>query len=185
MSDVIMKVVSWLPRPITFTKSENVKQLLKDTYTHAQRRSPDPSTKNGSILVGRNGKVITYGVNKFPRGIAETESRLMDKTTKYRLVVHAESSAIFNAANHGRMVSGSTLYCPFYACSECAKAIIQSGIVRVVGHAQLMAFAAEHTTWVQSIIDAWHVLHEAGVECELYDGLIGITTRFNGKDIQV
>ena len=181
----ILEVVSWLPTPIIFTKNGEVKRLLKDAYTYAQEMSPDPSTKNGSILVGRDGRILTYGVNRFPRGVAETPSRLTDKATKYRLVVHAESSAVFNAANHGKMVSGSTLYCPFYACSECAKAIVQSGIIRVVGHAQLMALASEHTTWVQSIIDAWHVLHEAGVSCELYDGDIGVITRFNGKDIQV
>lgn len=157
---------------------------LCEAYKYANECSPDPSTKNGAVLVSTDGK-FTYGVNKFPEGIAETESRLTDKPTKYRLVVHAENGAIFNAAKHGKQVNGATLYCPFYACSECAKAIIQSGIKRVVGHAQIMALAFEHTTWVQSIVHAWDMLHEAGVECVLYDGMLGITTRFNGKDISV
>jgi len=181
----IAEQVKWLPSPIAFTTDTFSREKLFDSYEYANHRSPDPSTKNGAVIVGRYGEVISYGVNKFPKGIAETESRLADKKTKYRLVVHAENGAVFNAARHGKSTEGGILYCPFYACSECAKAIVQGGIVRVVGHAQLMAKAADHTTWVQSIVEAWEVLHEAGVECVLYDGEVGISTRFNGSDILV
>ena len=184
MSD-IMNAVAWLPKPITLTDTEKDRYRLRQAYDHANETSPDPSTKNGAILVNHYGSILTFGVNRFPTGVAETESRLTDKATKYRLVVHAENGAIFNAAKHGRRVAGATLYCPFYACSECAKAIIQSGVKRVVGHAQLMALAAEHTTWVKSIVDAWDMLHEAGVQCDLYDGVVGVTTRFNGQDVSV
>ena len=180
-----MEIVKWLPLPITFTTERIARKKLLEAYTYANERSPDPSTKNGAVLICSDGTFIALGVNKFPEGVAETESRLTDKSTKYRLVVHAENSAIFNAAKHGKKVNGATLYCPFYACSECAKAIIQSGVKKVVGHAQLMALASDHTTWVQSIIDAWDMMHEAGVECVLYDGTVGITTRFNGQDIPV
>lgn len=179
------EAVSWLPEPIIFSNDEIDCMMLLKAYCHANETSPDPSTKNGAVLLNVHKHVLTFGVNRFPKGVAETEKRLLDKETKYRLVVHAESSAIFNAARHGKMTNGSTLYCPFYACSECAKAIIQSGVKRVVGHATIMALASEHTTWVQSIIDSWEVLHESGVECVLYDGIIGVTTRFNGKDILV
>jgi len=184
MSD-IRKGLEWLPRPLTLTTSETDRRLLSEAYQHANETSPDPSTKNGAVLIGRDGNVLTYGVNRFPTGVAETEKRLTDKETKYRLVVHAENGAIFNAARHGKVVHGATLYCPFYACSECAKAIVQGGVIRVVGHAQLMALASAHTTWVKSITDAWDVLHEAGVQCDLYDGVVGVTTRFNGQDIPV
>lgn len=184
MSDT-MESVMWLPRPITLTTSLSVRDRLLQAYNYANDRSPDPSTKNGSILIDTDGNVLTFGVNKFPTGVAETNFRLHDKATKYRLVVHAENGAIFNAAKHGKATRDSTLYCPFYACSECAKAIIQAGVKTVIGHAQLMALASEHTTWVESIVDAWNMLHEAGIGCELYDGVVGVTTRFNGSDISV
>jgi|GEM_PF-464624 len=184
MSD-IRKGLEWLPCPLTLTTSEADRKLLIEAYQHANETSPDPNTKNGAVLIGKEGDILTYGVNRFPTGVAETESRLTNKETKYRLVVHAENGAIFNAARHGKIVHGATLYCPFYACSECAKAIIQGGVIRVVGHAQLMVLASGHTTWVKSITDAWDVLHEAGVQCDLYDGVVGITTRFNGQDIPV
>lgn len=180
----ILKELEWLPQPCLTTGHIAHRRLIQ-AYAHANSVSPDPSTKNGAVLVSHDKEILSYGVNKFPKGVAETESRLRDKATKYRLIVHAENGAVFNAARHGKIVSGSTLYCPFYSCSECAKAIIQSGIVRVVGHAQLMALAAKHTIWVQSITDAWNVLHEAGVQCDLYDGILGVTTRFNGRDVWV
>lgn len=180
-----MAKLAWLSGPINLTADENCRLILLEAYQHAREMSPDPSTKNGAVLIDQYGKILTYGVNKFPDGIAEIESRFIDKETKYRLVVHAENGAIFNAAKHGKTTNGSTLYCPFYSCSECAKAIIQGGIKRVVGHAQLMALASEHTIWVKSITSAWDMLHEAGVQCDLYDGVVGITTRFNGQDISV
>lgn len=181
----ILKQLKWLPDPIVLTVEELARERLFYSYDYANVRSPDPSTKNGSMIISSIGETVAYGVNKFPNGVAETKSRLTDKATKYRLVIHAENGAIFNAARHGQKTKGATLYCPFYACSECAKAIIQCGIVRVVGHAQLMAKAGEHTVWVQSIIDAWNVLHEAGVQCDLYNGEVGIMTRFNGQDLWV
>ncbi len=178
--------LSWLPQSFEIiVNNEYCQELLGIAYKHANTHSPDPSTKNGAVLMGNDGLICAYGVNKFPNGIEETEDRLTDKKTKYRLVVHAESSAIFYAAKYGKETIGSTLYCPFYACSECAKAIIQAGVKKVIGHAQLMALASDHTVWVESIVNAWNMLHEAGVECALYDGPIGVTTRFNGKDIQV
>jgi len=184
MSD-ILRSLEWLPGPLCLTTGEIARRRLRDAYEHASDVSPDPSTKNGAVLVGVDGSVLAYGVNRFPIGVAEKTSRLIDKETKYRLIVHAENGAIFNAARHGKMVFGATLYCPFYACSECAKAIIQSGIKRVVGHAQLMALAVKHTVWTKSIVNAWDMLHEAGVQCCLYDGTIGEIIRFNGKDISI
>jgi len=181
----LLEGLKWLPKPLLLTTDEIDRSMLHKAYQHAGETSPDPSTKNGAILVGQDGSILTYGVNKFPDGVAETEARLTDKAVKYRLVVHAESSTILNAARDGKASLGSTLYCPYYACSECAKTIIQGGVKRMVGHAQLMVLALEHKTWVQSIIDAWEVLHEAGVQCYLYDGEVGATTRFNGKDIPV
>ena len=50
--------------------------------------------------------------------------------TKYPFVCHAELNAILNS-NIGNL-SGCTVYVTLFPCNECAKAIIQSGIKRVV-----------------------------------------------------
>ena len=45
-------------------------------------------------------------------------------------MVHAELNAILNAG--GRSLRGARIYVDLFPCNECAKAIIQSGIVEVI-----------------------------------------------------
>src|SRR5712671_1494739 len=47
-------------------------------------------------------------------------------------VVHAEMSAITDAARRGLSVDRATLYCTTFPCHICARHIISSGIKRVV-----------------------------------------------------
>jgi len=47
-------------------------------------------------------------------------------------VLHAESNAIMKVARSHASSNGSTLYTTLAPCFECAKLIIQAGIVRVV-----------------------------------------------------
>jgi len=184
MSD-LRRQLDWLPTPFALTTSPDDGHFLKLAYAHGNATSPDPSTKNGAVLVDTRHKVMTYATNRFPRGIAETRSRLNDRPTKYRMVVHAENGAVLNAARHGKVTKDAVLYCPFYSCSECAKTIIQAGIRRVVGHAQIMVIASAHEAWVESIRYGWEMMHEAGVECVLFDGVLGTMARLNYKDIAV
>jgi cytidine deaminase len=46
--------------------------------------------------------------------------------------VHAEMSALMEAARKGRAVDGATLYCTTFPCHMCARHIIAAGISRVV-----------------------------------------------------
>lgn len=46
--------------------------------------------------------------------------------------VHAEMSALMEAARKGRAVEGATLYCTTFPCHMCARHIIAAGIARVV-----------------------------------------------------
>lgn len=181
----ILEQLEWLPQPFCLTTESSAQHFLKLAYAHGNTTSPDPSTKNGAVLVGTDWKIITYSSNRFAKGIAETRTRLNDKLTKYRLVVHAENGAIFNAARHGKCTKGSILYCPFYSCPECSKAIIEAGVQKVVGHAQFMALASGHEKWVEPIQHGWDMMQEAGIECVLFDGVIGVIARLNGQDIAV
>lgn len=95
----------------------------------AERKSKDPSTKVGAIIVGARRVVIGMGYNGFPRGVHDSPDRYEDRETKYQLVAHAEINAILNCAVPPR---GATLYCTLAPCHECAKAIIQAGIADVV-----------------------------------------------------
>ncbi len=96
-------------------------------------RSKDPNTQVGAAIVDENHRVVSVGYNGFPSGVSDDEfpwSREGDTLhSKYAFVVHAELNAILNAP---RSVRGCTLYVSLFPCNECAKAIIQSGIKKIV-----------------------------------------------------
>ena len=46
--------------------------------------------------------------------------------------LHAEQNVIIQAALHGVLTKGSTLYCTNHPCVICAKMIINAGIIRIV-----------------------------------------------------
>ncbi len=98
-------------------------------------RSKDPNTQVGCCIVSDNNKILSMGYNGFPRGCSDEdfpwdrEGEELD-TTKYAYVTHAELNAILNY--RGGSLEGSSLYVSLFPCNECAKAIIQTGIKRVV-----------------------------------------------------
>jgi dCMP deaminase len=95
--------------------------------------SKDPSKKIGCLIVGDKGQIISQGYNGFPRGISDSKARYNTRETKYKYVVHAEANAIYNAIHNNAQVQGCTIYVTgLPICHECAKAIIQTGITRVV-----------------------------------------------------
>lgn len=59
------------------------------------------------------------------------ESRVMD-LLEFGRDIHAEMSAISDAARKGLAIEGATLYCTTFPCHMCAKHIVASGIFRVV-----------------------------------------------------
>jgi cytidine deaminase len=59
------------------------------------------------------------------------ESRLMD-LLEFGRIIHAEMSAISDAARKGVSIQDGTLYCTVFPCHLCAKHIVASGIRRVV-----------------------------------------------------
>ena len=98
--------------------------------TTAARKSKDPSTKVGAVIVRPDNSVVATGYNGFPRGVADTLERLSDRNIKYSLVVHAEMNAILSARES---LQGYTLYTvPFMPCDRCFVHVIQAGIKRVV-----------------------------------------------------
>lgn len=92
------------------------------------QNSKDPSTKVGAVIVGRDKRELCLGYNGFPPGIADDE-RLLDRSTKYPLMIHAERNALDNARFDTR---GATLYATLAPCCGCASSIVSKGIKRVV-----------------------------------------------------
>lgn len=59
-------------------------------------------------------------------------SALVMDLTEYGRIVHAEMSAICDAARVGHRLKGSTLYCTTFPCHNCTKHILAAGLKKVV-----------------------------------------------------
>lgn len=120
--------------------------------------SKDPSTQVGAVIVDDKKRIISVGYNGFPRGVEDSEKRLVDREQKYAIIVHAEMNALAFARGS---VEGCTLYTwPFQPCSRCAGFIIQSGIKRVV--------TIEHSSerWNTNFNLSKELFSESGVKLE-------------------
>ena len=121
-------------------------------------RSKDPNTQVGAVIVDENNRVVSIGYNGFPSGVSDDEfpwgreGGVLD--TKYAFVVHAELNAILNSQ---RSVRGCSLYVSLFPCNECAKAIIQAGIKRII-------FESDKYDGADTNIASKRILRAAGVE---------------------
>lgn len=95
--------------------------------------SKDQSTKVGAVIVGTKGETRAQGYNGAPRGSrADEDERGTTRPEKYYWFSHAELNAITNAARVGTPLEGSTIVITHPPCMDCARAIVQAGIVEVI-----------------------------------------------------
>jgi dCMP deaminase len=83
----------------------------------------------GALIV-KDRMIISDGYNGTPSGF-ENECEDENNHTK-PYVLHAEANAITKVAKSNNSSDGATLYITSSPCLECAKLIIQAGIIRVV-----------------------------------------------------
>lgn len=139
-------------------------KLIRTAFASAVA-SPDPSTQTGVIIISPClGGPVSWGYNRFPEGIEETEERLNDRPTKYKYIQHAERTAICNAARAGIALQNTTMVTSFgpYICNECAKDIIDSGIDHIVCSSFGETF--DKKRWGDSVLLGFEMLKEAGVK---------------------
>ncbi len=83
----------------------------------------------GALIV-KDKMIISDGYNGTPAGFENICEDDEGRTKPY--VLHAEANAITKVAKSANSSEGATLYITAMPCIECAKLIIQAGIVRVV-----------------------------------------------------
>lgn len=105
------------------------------------QRSTCLSRQAGAVIVLDN-HILSTGYNGAPAGqdhclevgCARQEWRGTGTRLDLCRAAHAEINAICFAARHGVAIAGATLYTTTFPCGECAKAIINAGIIKVVYH---------------------------------------------------
>lgn len=85
---------------------------------------------------------------------SESSSKLVTKPE----VLHAESNAIAKVARSNNSSVGSTMYTTLCPCVDCAKMIIQAGIIRVV-------YAENYRS-----LDGPELLEKAGIQVDIIHG---------------
>lgn len=111
-------------------RSEKWDRRFLDLAHHIAGWSKDPSTKVGAVIVRPDYTIASQGYNGFPRGVDDSLAIYEDRPLKLLRTVHAELNAILSAREP---LHGCTVYVtPLCPCANCAAAIIQAGITRVV-----------------------------------------------------
>jgi dCMP deaminase len=104
-----------------------------DVAANISSWSKDTSTKIGCVIV-RDHRILSTGYNGFPRGCNDAILERYDRPLKYSWTEHSERNCVYNAAREGIPLMGATAYCVgLFPCTDCARALVQVGIVRLVG----------------------------------------------------
>lgn len=90
-------------------------------------RSYCERNKVGALLV-KCGNILAFGYNGTPKGF-DNICEIGEETKPE--VLHAESNAILKCAQSTQSSNGSLLYVTVAPCFDCAKLIIQAGIIEV------------------------------------------------------
>jgi dCMP deaminase len=107
---------------------------------------------------------VSSGFNGLPASLSDSLDRYRDREFKLATIIHAEKNAIFNAAKNGASTEGATAYVTWPPCSQCASALVQAGVEKVVCPDPKNG----PERWVTNFLLANELLYEAGVKVLYY-----------------
>jgi len=135
---------------------------MKDAI-HAASRSPNRVRQVGAVLVATNGEEIA-ACNTFPPGVRDLEERCAGDG-RFIWMEHAERHAIFEAARRGVATAGAHITSTFFPCIDCARAIVDAGIVCL----DTPAPAFDDPVWGAAFERSQVILQEGGVAVRIVD----------------
>lgn len=128
--------------------------------------SEDRSRQVGSVIVGPGKEILATGYNGLPRRVRVLpEARHSHEGgEKYLWFEHAERNAVYNMARIGVPTVGCRMYVDTFPCADCARAVIQAGII------ELNTFLPDmnDATFARHYSAAEIMLAEAGVSLRLF-----------------
>ena len=93
------------------------------------KRSKDPSSQNGCVIVDARHRPVSFGYNGTIQGADESKLTLSERPMKYYFAIHSEMNALLFAE---RDLTGCTIYNKMATCENCLKYCLQAGIRRFV-----------------------------------------------------
>jgi dCMP deaminase len=132
--------------------------------------SHDPDRKVGAVIADDGGQVLAVGTNAppAPLGLTAAESHeaiRQDPNWKYFVLEHAERNAIIAAYRRGKSPIGATMYGTLFPCADCARAIVASGLSRLVVFGVDLD-PVRDKKWLDHYRYAERILAQAGVTVE-------------------
>jgi deoxycytidylate deaminase len=103
-----------------------------DDRDYMRGEDPNAKRKEGNLReLFKNVGMNQVEIEKLIASEAVQESQVMD-ALEYGRVVHAEMSALADAARLGISVQDATLYCTTFPCHMCAKHLVAAGLSKIV-----------------------------------------------------
>ena len=134
----------------------NLDSYLMALAAEAAKQSGDPDRRVGCVITDKDGRILVSGFNDLPTGCESLEERRC-RPHKYQWTEHAERRALNHAARFGVAVDGGTAFVTYFPCAECARSMVDSGIVSVRAPRPDIL----HPTWGKSWQDALSIFRAA------------------------
>jgi dCMP deaminase len=131
---------------------------------HISEWSKDKNKKVGAVIVDNDNIVLSMGYNGIPRGCDDSDECRYERPTKYLFTEHAERNAIYHAARHGVSLKNCKMYVTLFPCADCARAMIQSGITKIIAPEPNL----EHEVWGTHFKAAIQMMEEANIQIILF-----------------
>jgi len=116
---------------------ENLKNRpSKDDYFLAlafvvARKSFDPSSKCGCVIVSKDGRILATGYNGPLPDSNDVEVPLI-RPDRYYVMIHGEENALLAYSGSYTDIQGATAYITGRFCHRCLRMLLRKGITRLV-----------------------------------------------------
>jgi len=144
-------------------------------------KSKDENTHLGAVIVTEDNTIISIGYNGLPRGVKYNDER-QQRPEKYYWFEHAERNAIYNATRIGINLKDSIMYTNGTPCCDCARAVIQAGIKKVIVDKHWES--KNQDRWLKESKKSRIMFKETGIEIIEWNGkIVEHITKFRRGEI--
>ena len=119
------------------------------------RRSFDPSSRCGCVLVSLDNRILSTGYNG-PLKYSIDKEIPLTRPERYYHMIHAEENAIIAYSGSYQDIQGATAYVTSRPCHRCLRMLLQKGITKVCyGHNVTQVVNQEDLDAQDIMINKW------------------------------